>query len=294
MREEIRMVAKEALGEAIRDDLKTFIKEEVSPVLHVVQEVKADFEQVRQDHQAELASLKLGQKALSDKLEDLTSRGSAAGVPPPVASIAMPARRPTAQMPASQDNNTFQSYVHVKGWAPYGESHKRYLTQEKCLELYQRLKALLPEHVRSLCQGVIANRVENYELRIKAADRDTCFVIKDALSQALVKHAHLFVVEGRPLRCNVTPTPGKRLRDQQFASKLAGLHRQIPHANINENGPFEILPCWASGKLYVQKRGDESTRVIALTPTRGGTWIWEMDLIKRLLPDFNCEALLAE
>ena len=127
-----------------------------------------------------------------------------------------------------------------------------------------------------------------------AAGRDTCFAIKDALSQALVKKAHLFIVEGRPLRCNVTPTPGKRLRDQQFASKLAAAHQQIPRANVNEDSPFEILPCWASGKLYVQKRGDESTRVIAGTPTRGGAWVWEMDLIKRVVPDFNCEALLAE
>ena len=123
-----------------------------------------------------------------------------------------------------------------------------------------------------------------------AAGRDTCFAIKDALSQALVKDAHLFIVEGRPPRCNVTPTPGKRLRDQQFASKLAA----TPRANVNENSPFETLPCWASGKLYVQKCGGESTRVIAGTPTRGGAWIWEMDLIKRAVPDFNCEALLAE
>ena len=78
---------------------------EVSPALHAVHEVKADFEQVRQDHPAELDSLKHGQKAL----EGLTSSGSAANAPPPAAITAMPVRCPTAQMPVAQDNSAFQN-----------------------------------------------------------------------------------------------------------------------------------------------------------------------------------------
>ena len=291
MREEIRMVAKEALGEAIRDDLKWLIKEEVAPVLNAVEEVRADVVQVKQETQAEIASLKLNQQALTDKISGMSSASTAIPTSkPPAMPSSLSARRPFA----AQDQSSFQSYVHVKGWAPYGAQQKAYLTQEKCLELYQRLRAQLPQHVKPLCQGVIANRVENYEFRIKAANRDTCFTIKDALSQVLNNHADQYVVEGRPLKCNVTPTPGKRLRDQQFASRLEAIHRQVPHAKVNENGPLEVIPCWASGKLYLQKRGDDSTRILAGTPTRGGAWMWETDLIKRLLPDIDCEALLAE
>ena len=288
MREEFRMAAKEVLTDTIREDLRSLVREEVVPVQAAVQEVKADMAQFKAVHSEEIASIKTSQQELADKFQALKSAPLSA--PPhsqnpdaPSTTTATAAATDAQQRSARPlDQGPFVSYVHVKGWAPYNDPNKTFLSQEECLNLYQKLRADMPDHVKTLWRGVIANRLENYELRIKAADRDTCFTIKDAVNQILVKHGDRFLIKGRVLKCNVAPTPGKKLRDQQFAGRLASIHKFVPHAKIHEQGPVEVLPCWASGKIYLQRRGDTDTQVLAGTPTRGGAWVWEMDRITSL------------
>lgn len=136
--------------------------------------------------------------------------------------------------------------------------------------------------MQALCLGHVANRMDNYKIRVRAADRDTCWTLRKAFdSAACGNHVK---DNSRKLSFSVTPTASKRERDRYFGKILNGIQSRVPDSGPEDLEAKEILPCFPGGKLYARNRGDPTSCVVT-GHMDTGTFQWVPNALESQLPD---------